>query len=108
MYGQAPKTPEWAEMITGVSAADIKALALALSGGKKTYMFTGFGNSRTYEGEQSAWAVFMLGFVTGNYGENGRTFGMTQFLESVWPYYGQSMGHPGVDAASADESNRIH
>lgn len=41
IYGQVPKTPEWAEMITGIPAADIKEFAETIAANKKVGIFTG-------------------------------------------------------------------
>lgn len=77
IYGQVPKTPEWAEMITGIPAADIKEFAENIATNKKVGIFTGWGSNRTVEGEQAPWAVNSLAAVLGCWGAEGRFWGST-------------------------------
>ena len=80
-YGQTPKTPEWAEKITGVPAATIEAFAEYLAevsynngwGGISLLQIGGF--QRNTEGEQGIRAFFVLAGVLGCFGLNGATFG---------------------------------
>ncbi len=75
-YGQVPKTPEWAEKITGVSAANIRAFAelLASNFSKLSLLHCG-GFQRNTEGEQNPRSFFILAAVLGAFGLNGATFG---------------------------------
>ena len=75
VFGQVPKTPEWAEKITGVPAATIRRLAESIAT-KKTHLWIGGGLQRNVEGEQPLMALYALGAITKNFGVNGRTFGM--------------------------------
>ncbi len=75
IYGQVPKTPEWAEKISGVSAATIRALAESFAT-KKTHIWIGGGWQRNVEGEQALMMAYALGAITKNFGVNGRSFGM--------------------------------
>lgn len=70
-YGQVPKTPEWAEKITGVSADRIRRLAEMIAG-QKTVMITGLGYNRAFEAEQNTWNFQILAAVTRCWGEPGR------------------------------------
>ena len=80
-YGQTPKTPEWAEKITGVPAATIEAFAEYLAevsynnewGGISLLQIGGF--QRNTEGEQGIRAFFVLAGVLGCFGKNGAAFG---------------------------------
>ena len=80
-YGQTPKTPAWAEKITGVPADTIKAFAEYLAevsynnnwGGISLLQIGGF--QRNTEGEQGIRAFFVLAGVLGCFGLNGATFG---------------------------------
>lgn len=74
IYGQVPKTPEWAEKITGVPADTIRQLAEDLAS-KKTILLQGGGWQRNYEGEQALMMSLLLGLLTGNFGELGRGTG---------------------------------
>jgi anaerobic dimethyl sulfoxide reductase subunit A len=87
IYGQTVKTPEWAEMITGVPAADIRWLAEQMIG-RKTSFFIGGGSARSNEGEQTPWSLFLLAILTGHYGRNGETFGAIVYTQE----YGQTSG----------------
>ena len=69
IYGQVAKTPEWAEMVTGVKADDIRAFAEMfaeknLRGEKvRVGMFTGWGSNRTNEPavkDQPGWLLRFL------------------------------------------------
>ncbi len=75
IYGQLPKTPEWAALITGVPADEIKAFAEMLGTTKHVGMMTGWGSNRTIENEQAPWAVDVLAAVLGYFGDNGRFWG---------------------------------
>lgn len=80
-YGQTPKTPEWAEKITGVSADTIKNFAEYLAkvsndngwGGISLLHIGGF--QRNTEGEQGVRALMVLAGVLGCFGKNGAAFG---------------------------------
>ncbi len=80
-YGQTPKTPEWAEKITGVAADTIKSFAEYLAqvsynndwGGISLLQIGGF--QRNTEGEQGIRAFFVLAGVLGCFGKNGAAFG---------------------------------
>ena len=74
-YGQVPKTPEWAENICGVSAANIRRLAGMLATNKCT-IWLGGGFQRQSEGEQGALHCYALGAITKNFGQPGRHIGV--------------------------------
>lgn len=65
------KTPEWAEPITGIDAARIRALAREYATTKPACIDAGFGVQRHGNGEQSARALMMLCCLTGNVGISG-------------------------------------
>jgi anaerobic dimethyl sulfoxide reductase subunit A len=75
IYGQIPKTPEWAEMITGIPAQDIKDFAEMLGSVKRVGIFTGWGSNRTVEAEQIPWAINSLAAVLGCWGAPGKFWG---------------------------------
>ena len=66
-----PKTPEWAEPITGIEADRIRSLARRYASTKPACISTGLGAQRHGNGEQSARALFMLSCLTGNVGISG-------------------------------------
>jgi len=98
IWGQEPKTPEWAEKITGVPAARIRALADAILD-KKTHIWYGGGWQRHSEGEQGPWSVYILGGITKCFGQPGQMFGI--YGDKV---YAGNLGFPvganGVDLSS--------
>jgi len=74
VYGQVPKTPEWAEKICGVPAKVIKELAESIAS-KKTILLQGGGWQRNHEGEQALMLSLILGLATGNFGRSGQGTG---------------------------------
>ena len=66
-----PKTPAWAEGITGVPAAQIEALALRYAAAKPAVLLQGWGPQRHAWGEQSARGGILLACMTGNVGVSG-------------------------------------
>jgi anaerobic dimethyl sulfoxide reductase subunit A len=73
-YGQTPKTLEWAARITGVKASDIRWLAEEYAS-KKTFTLAGGGHQRHIEQEGGYWLMLLMGFITKNFGEKGRSTG---------------------------------
>ena len=66
-----PKTPAWAERITGVPAKTIEDLALRYATAKPAALIQGFGAQRHACGEQSARGGILLACMTGNVGVSG-------------------------------------
>jgi anaerobic dimethyl sulfoxide reductase subunit A len=75
IWGQAPKTPEWAEKITGVAADKIRSFAESFVN-KKTTIWWGGGWNRGAECEQAIWLCAILAAVTKNWGMPGQAFGI--------------------------------
>ncbi|MFP3153827.1 molybdopterin-dependent oxidoreductase [Lachnospiraceae bacterium ZAX-1] len=71
MRDHAPKTPEWAEEITGISADKIKYLARLYATGKPAALIPGLGPQRHGNGEQTVRSLTMLASMTGNVGIRG-------------------------------------
>ncbi|MCC8059932.1 MAG: molybdopterin-dependent oxidoreductase [Clostridiales bacterium] len=66
-----PKTPEWAEKITGVQADVIRDLAREYATAKPACIETGLGPQRHGNGEQTTRSICLLSCLTGNIGIPG-------------------------------------
>jgi len=73
-WGQLPKTPEWAEQITGIPAAKIRELA-EMYLDNKVSTFIGGGYQRHTESEQAIWLHRVFSVITKNFGVAGRSSG---------------------------------
>jgi anaerobic dimethyl sulfoxide reductase subunit A len=65
------KTPEWAEKITGLPAEQIVELAREIAQTKPCSITQGWGPQRTFNGDATSRAVFLLATMTGNVGISG-------------------------------------
>jgi anaerobic dimethyl sulfoxide reductase subunit A len=68
---KTPKTPEWAQSITGLPAQRIVQLAREVATTKPCSISQGWGPQRTFNGDATARAVFLLATMTGNVGIPG-------------------------------------
>lgn len=66
-----PKTPEWAEKITGIDAEVIRRLAREYASTKPACILPGLGPQRHGNGEQTTKGICMLACLTGNVGIPG-------------------------------------
>jgi anaerobic dimethyl sulfoxide reductase subunit A len=66
-----PKTPEWAERITGVSRTTIARIAREYALTKPAVLYQGYGMQRRAYGEQVVRAGCVLAAITGNVGVPG-------------------------------------
>ena len=68
---QIPKTPRWAEAITGVRAEVIRSLAVRYGSARPAALIQGYGPQRHACGEQIARGGIMLACLTGHVGVSG-------------------------------------
>lgn len=80
---QGARTPEWAEKITGISAAYIRQVAEDLMNAKAPYIVAGAGVNRQANGEQSMRALYMLSVLTGKLGTLGASNGELPYMSSM-------------------------
>lgn len=80
-----PKTPEWAEPITGIPAETIRRLALRYARSKPAAILPGFGPQRSGNGEQGTRAIAALSCLTGNVGIPGGSSGTPGFRKNLYP-----------------------
>lgn len=93
-----PKTPEWAEGITGVPADTIRSLARQYAAAKPACLLPGLGYQRTGNGEQTVRAIAALTCMTGNVGiPGGGAAGAGQVAEEATPSFPKGeRAYPGV------------
>jgi anaerobic dimethyl sulfoxide reductase subunit A len=77
-----PKTPAWAEAITGVSAEVITILTREYATARPAALMPGWSAGRTANGEQFHRAVMVLATMTGNVGKHGGNSGAGVYGQS--------------------------
>jgi len=70
-----PKTPQWAEPITGIEARTIRELAIEFATAKPAQLMQGLGPQRHAYGELPVWGGIVLAAMTGNLGSLGGGWG---------------------------------
>jgi biotin/methionine sulfoxide reductase len=69
-----PKTPDWAERLTGIPAGTIRALARRMAG-QRTLINVNWSLQRAEHGEQAPWMAVTLAAMLGQIGRPGGGFG---------------------------------
>ena len=95
-----PKTPEWAESITGIPAGTLRALARRMAGGR-TFINVNWSLQRIEHGEQAPWMAVTLAAMLGQIGLPGGGFG--QGYGSLG-YVGRPRLHTGPPALAQGEN----
>ncbi|GGP64108.1 dimethyl sulfoxide reductase subunit A [Shewanella algicola] len=81
---RGPRTPAWAEKITGISEAQINTLADDLMAADRPYIIAGAGVNRHANGEQNVRAIYMLGVLAGKLGQVGASNGELPNMNSMF------------------------
>lgn len=81
-YDKVPKTPEWAEKITGVAADRIRQLASELGKDHKVALLCSTGGARTNDTDNHAQLFMTLGAMGGHLGKSGHMTGSTMHVTS--------------------------
>ncbi|MDD5127076.1 MAG: molybdopterin-dependent oxidoreductase [Dehalococcoidales bacterium] len=103
-----PKTPEWAEKITGVPAATIERIAVEYATTKPAVLIPGWGPARGSMGEQFTRAACAVIAMTGNIGKEGGYAG--GFMRA---FHSREMSLPrttknAVEAGAAHRPNSLY
>ena len=80
-YDGIPKTPEWAEEITGVPADTLRQVARVLGKDNNVAILTSWASARTYDTEQLPQTTINLAAMGGHIGKSGNCVGPT-----AWNY----------------------
>ena len=76
-YDGVPKTPEWAEEITGIPADTLREVARILGKDNNVALLSSWASARTYDTEQLPQTAICLGAMGGHIGKSGNSVGPT-------------------------------
>ena len=91
------KTPEWAETITGLPAAELRSLASQMRN-SRTMLMTGFSIQRADHGEQPYWMLVTLSAMLGHIGLPGGGFGLSYHYDNGGDLNANAPGLAGISA----------
>jgi trimethylamine-N-oxide reductase (cytochrome c) len=97
-----PKTPEWAEGITGVPAETMRTLARKFAG-NRTMLMGGWGMQRQHYGEQRHWMLVTLASMIGQIGLPGGGFGFSYHYSNGGSPSAVPSGLRGIPAGVGSE-----
>lgn len=78
-YDHIPKTPAWAQDITGIPAAHIERLAARMAAAQPLFVMQGWGPQRRSNGEMTSGAIMALPLLLGQVGAPGTNNGLQVF-----------------------------
>lgn len=87
-YDMIPKTPEWAEPITGIPAERIYELARAIGNAKAAFIGRGNGLQRRVNAENTVRSIIMTALISGNFGLPGTNWGGQNAVGINGPWVG--------------------
>ena len=100
--GGEARSPQWAEPICGIAAAEIVRFARAYAAARPAMLFPGFSIQRVFAGEESYRLTIALQIATGNFGRRGGSTGsMNNLLPPVKMGSLSVPGVPGLPAVAA-------
>ena len=99
---KTPKTPEWAEAISGISADKIKEIARLIAQ-KPSMIFSGWSMQRADHGEQPLWMVVVLACMAGQIGLPGRGYSLGHHYSDRGVPWGTSPGVSGLNPGKPSE-----
>ena len=76
-YDGVPKTPEWAEEITGIPADTLREVARILGKDNNVAILSSWASARTYDTDQLPQTAICLGAMGGHIGKSGNCVGPT-------------------------------
>lgn len=92
---KTPKTPEWAQAISGIPADKIREIARLIVQ-KPSMLFSGWSMQRADHGEQPLWMIVVLACMAGQIGLPGRGYSLGHHYSDRGVPWGTSPGVRGM------------
>lgn len=96
------KTPEWAEELSEIKAADIQTIAMQMASGR-TVIMGGWSMQRADHGEQPHWMMVTLAAMLGQIGLPGGGFGFSFHYECAGVPTADNAVVPGLSAGKSPD-----